>query len=106
MESGDGTNDDQKCEKLPKALIICNEQIYPNIFLLLKILCTLPVSTTSPERMFSTLKRVKTYLRNTMGQERLNGLAMLSVHRDIELNPDHILDISAKKTKRKINLIL
>jgi len=62
----------RKCEKLPKsglqALIMCDEQIYPNIFLLLKILCTLPVSTTSPERMFSTLKRVKTYLRNIIGQ--------------------------------------
>jgi len=61
-----------KCENLPKsglqALIMYDEQIYPNIFLLLKILRTLPVSTTSPESMFSTLKRVKTYLRNTMGQ--------------------------------------
>jgi len=27
---------------------------------------SLPVSTTTPERMFSALKRVKTYLRNTM----------------------------------------
>jgi len=61
-----------KCEKLPKsglqALIMCDKQIYPNIFLLLKILCTLPVSTTSPERMFSTLKRVKTYLRKSETQ--------------------------------------
>jgi len=28
----------------------------------------LTVSTTSPQHMFSTLKRVKTYLINTMGQ--------------------------------------
>lgn len=48
------------------ALTECNKEIYPNIYLLLKILCTLPVSTTTPERMFSALKRVKTYLRNTM----------------------------------------
>jgi len=48
------------------ALTECNSEIYPNINLLLKILCTLPVSTTTPERMFSALKRVKTYLRNTM----------------------------------------
>jgi hypothetical protein len=34
--------------------------------MLLKILCTLPISTATPERMFSNLKRVKTYLRNTM----------------------------------------
>lgn len=51
-----------------EALAVCDKNIYPNIFLLLKILCTLPVSTTTPERMFSTLKRVKTYLRSTMGE--------------------------------------
>lgn len=50
------------------ALTECNSEIYPNIHLLLKILCTLPVSTTTPERMFSALKRVKTYLRNTMSE--------------------------------------
>ena len=50
------------------ALQQCNSEMYPNIHLLLKILCTLPVSTTTPERMFSALKRVKTYLRNTMSE--------------------------------------
>jgi len=34
----------------------------------------------------------------------LNGLMMLSVHRDIKLNDD-VLDILVKKTKRKIDLI-
>lgn len=62
----------QRCEKIPntgfEALDICNKDIYPNIYVLLKVLCTLPVSTSSPERMFSTLKRVKTYLRNTMSE--------------------------------------
>lgn len=48
------------------ALQVCNPHIYPNINKLIKILCTLPVSTSTPERSFSTLKRVKTYLRNSM----------------------------------------
>lgn len=62
----------QRSGTMPKtgidALNECNSDIYPNIKLLLKILCTLPVSTTTPERMFSALKRVKTYLRNTMSE--------------------------------------
>lgn len=49
-----------------QALSECDATMFPSIFKVLKILCTLPVSTTTPERMFSTLKRVKTYLRNTM----------------------------------------
>lgn len=48
------------------ALKLCSPMIFPNIHMLLKILCTLPVSTVTPERMFSNLKRVKSYLRNTM----------------------------------------
>ena len=39
----------------------CNEELFPNIYLLLKKLATLPVSTATPERTFSTLKRVKTF---------------------------------------------
>lgn len=61
-----------------EAFFQCDSTHFPNINKLLNILCTLPISTATPE--FSTLKRVKTYLRNTMGQNRLNGLCMLSVH--------------------------
>ncbi|XP_008184846.1 52 kDa repressor of the inhibitor of the protein kinase-like [Acyrthosiphon pisum] len=88
------------------ALTECNKEIlYPNIYLLLKILCALPVSTTTPERMFSALKRVKTYLRNTMTEDRLNGLSMLAVHRDIKVSPEDVLDDIAKRP-RKLDLVL
>jgi hypothetical protein len=50
------------------AMKICNSEIYPNIYCLLEILATLPVSTATPERSFSSLKRIKTYLRNSIGQ--------------------------------------
>jgi len=49
-----------------QALDICDEEFYPNINMLLKIFCTLPVSTATPERSFSCLKRIKSYLRNSM----------------------------------------
>lgn len=42
----------------------CNNTLYPNIHKLLTILLTLPVTSCEAERSFSTLKRVKTYLRN------------------------------------------
>jgi hypothetical protein len=51
-----------------EACLLCDPKIFPNINKLLKILCTLPVSTATPERTFSTLKQVKTYLRNTTAQ--------------------------------------
>jgi hypothetical protein len=56
----------EKPSNVIDALRLCNSIIFPSIHMLLKILCTLPISTATPERMFSNLKRVKTYLRNTM----------------------------------------
>ena len=41
----------------------------------------LAISAVS-ERSFSALKRVKTYLRSTTGDSRLNNLMMLHVHKD------------------------
>ena len=40
----------------------------------------LPVTSCETERSFSTLRRIKIYLLTTMSNERLNGLALLSVH--------------------------
>ncbi|KAL1415503.1 hypothetical protein MTO96_029221 [Rhipicephalus appendiculatus] len=73
-------------EEMPKyatqALKQCNTNLFPNISTLLKILATLPVTTAAAERSFSTLKRLKTYLRNSSVEERLNGLALMSLYRE------------------------
>ena len=53
-----------------------NASLYPNLSILLQVLVTLPVTTATPERSFSTLKRLKTYLRSSMGDERLTSLAL------------------------------
>lgn len=83
-----------------EALLKCNKIVFPNVHTLLQILCTLPVSTATPERSFSSLKRIKTYLRNTTGQGRLNGLALLSIHKDIPITSSEVIDELSKKTRR------
>ncbi|KAL3046778.1 hypothetical protein OYC64_021081 [Pagothenia borchgrevinki] len=50
---------------------------------LLRILITTPMTKAESERCFSTLKRIKTFLRNTMSQDRLNALAMLSMEKKL-----------------------
>ena len=49
---------------------------------LIKVIITTPMTTAESERNFSTLKRIKTFPRNTMGQQRLNALAMLSIENE------------------------
>jgi hypothetical protein len=48
------------------------------VYCLMKIILTTPMTTADPERCFSTIKRIKTFLQSTMSEERLSALAMLS----------------------------
>lgn len=84
-----------------QALSMCNSEFFPNVYHLLCVLATLPVSTSTPERTFSTLRRLKNYLRNPMKQERLTGLALLSVHREIEVTPAEVLEDFCKLPRKK-----
>ena len=52
------------------------------VFILLKIIVTTPMTIVEPERCFSTLIRFKSFLRSTMPQDRLPALAMLSLEKD------------------------
>ncbi|KAJ8893236.1 hypothetical protein PR048_005824 [Dryococelus australis] len=70
----------------------CDRDVFPVINILLQVLATLPVSVTTAERTFSNLKRIKTWLRTTMNEVRLVGLALLATHRDIRINPDKVID--------------
>ena len=47
---------------------------------------TMPYSTATIERTFSTHRRIKTWLRSTMSEERLNVNCMLSLHRKLVNN--------------------
>nr|CAH7716378.1 unnamed protein product [Callosobruchus chinensis] len=47
-------------------LKVCDKDIFPQLHTLLRIFITLPISNASPERTFSTLRRLKTWLRSKM----------------------------------------
>ena len=84
-----------------EALKLChNLRTYPNLEILLKILATLPVTTCSSERSFSALKHLKSYLRSTMVESRLNGLAALYIHKDIVLNKEAVINEFSKDNRR------
>ena len=58
------------------------------VFHLLRILLTIPVTTAAAERTFSCLRRLKTFLRSTMSQPRLNHVILLHIHKDKTDNMD------------------
>ena len=77
---------------------------FPNAYVAYRILLTIPVTVASAERSFSKLKLIKTYLRSTMSQERLNGLAMLSIEKKVvdKLDYANLITTFASKTARRV----
>nr|CAH7756193.1 unnamed protein product [Callosobruchus chinensis] len=80
------------------------EKVLRETFKLLDIICTTPISTAESERRFSTLKRIKTFLRSTMTENRLNSLAVLSMEKKfVQSIPDFdnkVIAIFSKKAMR------
>ena len=63
-----------------KTLSLSAREMFSEIVTLVKILLVIPATNASSERTFSALRRIKTYLRTTMTQARLNHLMILHIH--------------------------
>ena len=78
---------------------------FPIILSSLRLLGTISVTTCQCERSISSLRRLRTYTRSTMGQDRLNGLAALHVHLDIDLSVEAITDCFSRKHPRRLEMM-
>jgi hypothetical protein len=80
---------------------------FQTVWVAYRILLIIPVTVASAERSFSKLKLIKTYLRTTMSQERLSGLAMISIENEYldKLNYDDLIEEFASKNARKSNFL-
>ena len=78
-------------------------ECYPNIYIALRIILTVPVTIASGERSFSALKLIKSYLRSRMGPSRLNGLAIMTIEHELArtINFEDLIDTFAKAKARK-----
>ena len=69
------------------ASVMNESPIYKGMLLeinkLLKLYLTFPVTTSTAERSFSSLRHIKTYLRSTMTSCRMNNLFLLYIHQDL-----------------------
>ena len=86
-----------------QALEECNPEFFPNVNKLLRILCTLPITSAECERSLSTLRRLKTYLRATMTSER-DGLALMNIHYGRQIDISATIDLFARKHPRRLLL--
>jgi len=101
---------ESKKDKLPdtlqESLKECDPERFRNIFVLLKIALTLPVTTCENERSHSQLKLLKTNLRSTMGADRFSSVMLMKVHRQLaaELPVSDLVDKFERRHPRRMLL--
>ena len=98
LEQAKELNTPEKCLK------IIDNDYFPNISTLVKIIATLPITSCECERAISMLRLIKTPMRSTMTTERLNGLATMQYHRNIVIDPDEVVEEFCKCHPRRILL--
>lgn len=87
-----------------KVLTVIDSDFFPNLEVLFKISCTLAVTSAECERSISRLRYLKTYLRSTMTEECLNGLALLYTHRDIACDAERVVEEFAQRNPRRMRM--
>ncbi|XP_022001618.1 zinc finger MYM-type protein 1-like [Helianthus annuus] len=80
----------------------------PEACIAYRILLTIPVTVASAERSFSKLKLLKSYLRSSMSQERLSGLAMIAIENEVldDINCEELIHQFAIKNARRASRII
>ncbi|KAG7165066.1 putative hAT family C-terminal dimerization region-containing protein 25 [Homarus americanus] len=80
------------------------KELYPNMWTAIRVAVTFHVTLAAAERNFSELKLIKTYLRSMIAQDRLTGLAVISINNAVgrQMSYGDIKDnFASKKTKKQ-----
>ena len=79
--------------------------IISEVVTLLKLLIVVPATNAESERGFSTMRQIKNYLRSTMGDNRLDNLMVLCIHKEsleqIDMMVKVLNEFVAKKITRR-----
>ena len=95
-------SEDTKPATLTETLVRVNSKQFPNITRIMRLLLLQSATSATTERANSSLKLIKTSLRSTMKEDRLNALILLHIHRDIELDYETIITMYASRHPRRM----
>ncbi|KAL7844825.1 hypothetical protein SRHO_G00233640 [Serrasalmus rhombeus] len=65
----------------------------------------LAVTSCECERSASTLRRLNTFMRSSMGEDRMSSLALIHTHYDMALDLDEAVDLYSKMHPRRLELM-
>ena len=87
---------------IAETLKIADKVAFRNIYICLNILGVIPVTSCECERSMSAMRRLKTWLRSTMNQERFNALALMHINNDLPLNNEEVVNDFARTNKTRL----
>ena len=86
-----------------KELLTPERKMINEVITVCKLILVIPATSTAGERTFSTARRLKTWLRSTIAQERFSNLTILNSHKE-RTDRLSLLDIAANEfTERNSN---
>ena len=69
--------------EMMKNMTEAQKNLFSEVVKLTRLLLVVPATNAVSERSFSAMRRLKTYLRSTMKQERLNAIMIMHIHKDL-----------------------
>jgi len=82
----------------------CDPISFPNVFILLQIACTIPITSCECERNASVLRDLHNYSRTSMSVDRLTALALMHIHYQHPVDLDEVVNLFAELYPRRVQL--
>jgi hypothetical protein len=61
---------------------VVTKDVFPNLFKLIQVELTIPISSATCERSFSSMRRIKNWLRTSMEQAKFTDLSIINIERE------------------------
>lgn len=73
------------------------EPVFPNLYKMLHLAVSIPISSVCCDRSFSVMRRIRNYICSTMSQDRFSKLSILCIERELsnKINTANIIDAFA-----------
>ena len=71
---------------------------FPDLLKVLQLAVTVPVANVASERSFSSMRKIRTYVRSTMKEQRLSTIALMNIESQLakDIDIDSVVDTFAK----------
>lgn len=74
---------------LEEIKLVVDLKVYPNLYTFLSLSLTIPISSSTCERSFSAMRKIKNWLRTSMHQDRFSNASVIYIEKDISGSIDN-----------------